>query len=59
MKWIYHSETLGGNLHSAAHFISKFHPEWDVVTMDSSGYNTVVIWREEIIEESKNDDSTK
>jgi hypothetical protein len=48
MKWKYHSENLGGNLHSAAKFISDNHPEWDVVAMSCSGFNTVVVWREEL-----------
>lgn len=46
-KWHYHSENLGGNLHSAAQYISEQHPEWDVVAMSFNGGNyTVVVWRE-------------
>lgn len=47
-RWKYHSENFGGNLHQAAAWISANHPEWDVVCMSFSGYNTVVVWRERI-----------
>ncbi len=51
-KWKYKSETLGGNLHAAAHFISEHHPHWDVVTMSSSkGLNTIVVHRVPVKEE--------
>jgi hypothetical protein len=49
MKWKYHSENIGGNLHGAAKYISDNHPEWDVVAMDHHNMNTVVVWREEIV----------
>ena len=52
MKWQYKSENLGGNLHAAANFISKYHPHWDVVTMSSSkGLNTIVVHRVPVKEE--------
>lgn len=48
-RWQYKSENLGGNLHSAAAWISQHHPEWDVVAMDcTAGYNTVVVYRIEL-----------
>jgi len=46
MKWSYFSENLGGNLHVAADYIDKYHPEWDVVAMESiGGQSTVVVYR--------------
>lgn len=47
-RWAYHSENLGGNLHDAVAFIRTYHPEWDVVAMDHMGFNTVVVYREEL-----------
>jgi len=47
-RWRYHSENLAGNLHDAAKYISEYHPEWDVVAMDYSNHNCVVVWRERI-----------
>lgn len=44
-KWTYGSANLGGNFHDAANFITKFHPDWDVVAMDFTGNNTVVVYR--------------
>ena len=44
-KWEYHSESIPGSLHSATHFINDYHPEWDVVAMETVGYNTIVVWR--------------
>lgn len=47
-RWRYHSANLSGNLHEAAILISKKHPDWDVVAMETVGNYTVVVWREEI-----------
>ena len=45
--WTYFSENISGNLHAATAYINTYHPEWDVVAMTSSGYNTVVVHRVE------------
>jgi hypothetical protein len=48
MKWLYHSENVPGNFHSAVGWINAHHPDWDVVTMQyvmNADY-TVVVWRE-------------
>lgn len=48
-KWRYKSENLNGNLHAAAAWIDKNHPEWDVVALEyNGGYHTVVVYRERI-----------
>lgn len=45
MTWTYGSENLEGNLHDAARYINTYHPEWDVVAIESGGHYTVVVWR--------------
>ncbi len=47
MIWDYKSATVPGNLHDAAHYINEHHPEWDVVTIWSSGRNSVIVYRTE------------
>lgn len=51
VKWKYGSKNVPGNLHQTAKFINDYFPHWDVVAMDSSGYNTVVVYREPLDEE--------
>lgn len=46
-RWHYHSVNMGGNLHHAAQLITREHPDWDVVAMETAGNYTVVVWREE------------
>lgn len=48
MRWQYLSESISGNFHEAAIWISKHHPEWDVIAMQYIGIYTVVVYRVEI-----------
>ena len=47
----YFSENISGNLHDATRYINAYllkeHPNAEVVTMDSDGYNSIVVWRME------------
>lgn len=56
MKFRYYSENLPGNLHTAVLYIDSAHPEWDVVTLSTTGFNTVIVYRlpiEESVEAPK------
>jgi len=45
-RWSYFSENLGGNLHAAASYIDRNHPEWDVVALECiGGSSTVIVYR--------------
>lgn len=46
MGWRYHSENVAGNIHTAVEIINKFHPEWDIVHIESiSGNISLVVHR--------------
>jgi hypothetical protein len=44
-RWHYYSENLMGNLHDAAYYITRAHPEWDVIAMSCVTNTTVVVYR--------------
>lgn len=46
MKWVYRAMTVAGNIFEAVHFVSEFHPEWDVIAMEFNGGGyTVIVYR--------------
>lgn len=47
-KWKYHSESIGGNISFAVDYINEYHSDWDVVSISGDGFNTIVVWREEV-----------
>lgn len=53
-RWKYHSENFSGNIHTTVATINKYYPEWDITHMESSGFNTIVVWREPLLEEKTN-----
>jgi len=52
-KWFYGSMNVSGNLYQAVDYLNKFHPNWDVVTMECTSMNTVIVYR--IIQEEEHD----
>jgi len=51
----YFSENVSGNMHDAVSWINRWlmkeHPEADVVTIESDGYNSIVVWKGRYLEE--------
>lgn len=46
MKWHYVSMNVSGNLHDAVHAANTLGKgEWDIVAMESSGYNSIIVYR--------------
>lgn len=47
--WQYYSENISGNLHDAVRYLNDYlaqkHPEHEIVTLWSSGRNSIVVYR--------------
>lgn len=47
VKWKYHSQNCGGNVHDAVEYVNKCHPEWEVISFVAiQGGTSIIVWRE-------------